>query len=383
MARYTATSWRRIRPKVVLDRLPLHIDLSPQRSRMVMFIVAGLVWFSLPFWLFSDKLDQFRASAGPDLFVWFSGAFAAVALVTVAQGVFGLAKRRKALIDKDVVSVTGRSVLGRESWQEPLARFSGIAHREGRMPRKNNPATYQIIELIHPDPQKTILLDVMRGKQPPHARAAEFANALRLPLIDEAGGVVVAQGSGGRPLRERAGEGSIAVAYDPSAPVPAGLTLSRRKNKTLGSDGGHAGDALVITINAPRIRRVLLIGAIALPLLIAIGAVLQNGLQPGVFVVLLIVAAAVWFWRQDAARPRVLEITREEIILNDAFGAIGGPGKVVRLRHDEIEQVYASKSRSGVLIIAGKTWTLATGGGLSQEALEWLKGYLTAAIANA
>ena len=374
MARHGGRTWQTVRPKVDLSRMPLRIDLSPQRGRMIVLILAGLVWAGIPYWIFSDALTQSETAGGPPVFFWFVVLFSALSLLVVAQGTLGLLRRRAATIDRSFVTLSGSGLLSRENWREPLQNYAGILHREGRISRKNHSATYQIVELVHPDPQKTVLLDVIRGNTPPQGRCEAFARALNLPLLDEAG-ESRAVADLDKSLRQQVQEGAVATTYDPGAPVPQGLMLERRKS------GGE--DAILITMQVPRIPRWMMLLFIAVPLLVAGLSTLQNGLTAGIVVVLLIIGAAVWFRQQDREHPRVLEITHSEVILHDKFNRIGGPGTRAALRHDEIEQIYVSTSRGHVLAIAGDRLTLTTGGGLSQAALEWLKAYLTAAIANA
>ena len=354
--------------------MPIRIDLSPQRGRMIMLIFAGLMWAGIPYWIFSDSLNGLESAGGPPAFSWFVFMFSGLSLLIVTRGVLGLLRRCVATIDHSFVTFSGRGLLSRENWREPLQNFSGILHREGRISRKNHSAIYQIVELIHPDPQKTILLDVIRGNVPPQERCEAFSRALHLPLLDETG-ESRAVADLDKSLRQQVQEGAVASSYDPAAPVPEGLTLARRRS------GGD--DAILITMEVPRIPRWMMMLFIAVPLLVAGLSTLQNGLTVGIVVVLLIVGAAVWFRKQDREHPRVLEITRSEVILHDKFNQIGGPGKRAALRHGEIEQIYVSGSRGHVIAIAGDRLTLTTGGGLSQAALEWLKAYLTAAIANA
>ena len=365
-------SWRHVRPRVELARLPVRVDLSASRGQLLVQLVAGLVWIGASSYFALKQVPRI-GPAGADQYVQYAFLlFPLIGVFIVGGAIWRMLCRRHAVIDRGAVSVEGRTPFGREQWSLPLAAFAGVRHRTGVIRRKNSSTTYQIIDLAHNDPAKSILLWVERGVAVPRQRWEGYARMLGVPALG-ADSEARAPEDLDKALRDLADEGKVEVAYDPAVPVPPGLELNRVKH-----DGA---DQLSVTIRAPRFPR----WAVALFVLPVLG-VGAAGLAQGRLLALVVavggIALLVWLYRHDRRNPRRLILTRDAITYDDRWGTVSQSGSGLTLPVDRVEQVYITKSGREV-VIAGDAGRIKTGTGLSRDAVKWLKNYLAAAILHA
>ncbi len=123
------------------------------------------------------------------LFVAFDTVTAIVGggLVAVVIG-FALWRRRRhdlVRFEKDRVVVTERR-FGRDLvWEAPYREFDGVNLRRRQARSGKTQTVYHIIELKHPDEQKTLPLFVEKTGKKPEQRWRDYADLFGLPPIRE------------------------------------------------------------------------------------------------------------------------------------------------------------------------------------------------------
>lgn len=363
-------SWHTMRVDANLTFLPQTLDLSPSRAGAVILIAFGGIWVGgLAFMVL-----EAAPSATEELLVL--SVMALIGVAIAGWGVSQLFRKRRAVLSKDGVEVTGRGLLGSEKWYQPYGAYEGVLHRRVVIRSKNSTRVYQVIELLHEDRDKCIPLFVRRGSDMPRNRWEEFAKQLRLPALEIAEGALVRRGHEDldKPLKEQVAEGTVGHDFDPEAPAPAGLVVTR----------DHA-NAFTIDITAPRYPLWFLGIFIAVGLGLVTGSFLGEDNPVLLFVVGVIFGGlATYMLYRDRTSPRSLKLDRERLVLDDAMQGRRRDPKT--LPFDQIESITlrAEDGNMGqALVIAGDSGQMKVGSGLSKPALVWLKNFLTAAIATA
>ncbi len=370
MAEVGSTDWHSVRVKVDLSTLPQTVDLSPSRAGAVVQIVFGTAW-TLFVWSMVTEVRQ------DDLLVLvFAVPFSLIGLGMALHGLATLRRKRSVVFRGDGVEVEGRGLWGAESWYQPYTAFKGVLHREEVVKTKNSTTTYQIVELLHEDPKRCVLLYVKATTERPRERWEGYARRLELPALESgADGVVErAHGDLDKSLKDLVGEGKITHAFDPEAAAPRGLYVERRD-----------ADSLKVVITAGRypiwfLTLFMLAGAAMMvgaffneqnPVVL-FGAGLLFGGLPGYMLV------------RDRAARREISLDRRRLTVTDALRLNRHSRDGLML--DEIESIAIRPARGNSgreLVIASDRGPIHVGLGLSKEALAWLKDFITAAIATA
>ena len=368
------------RPRETFESLPVTLDLSPSRA-----VAVGRLLLAVAAFVFAYMI---RAETGPSapgadatVALIVDGvplAFAAAGVLALATGLVAFLSRREARFDASSVRVTGRTPFGREEWQAPLSAFEGVAWRTVRRRRRRGPdRIFQVIELVHPDPDRTLPLYVRQSRSDARAEWEAIARALDRPAIDARGGDFHARAPEDldKSVRELAAEGRARVSWQPGSEPPAGLSWE--------STGGAGAESLVVRLHARRLPFWLYVvvagfGAFVLAVGVADREILAVLIGAG------LIGGVAWYWLAEPGRPRELRITRDDIRLADPMplGRSAGP-----LPLDGIEEIRVARPRGGLaagtLVIASDRGEIRTGQGLSEEALAWLRDYLTAAVVAA
>jgi hypothetical protein len=101
----------------------------------------------------------------------------ALAVLAVRSVVPRIGRRRRVRIGGDAVHVAERTLGGVRRWREPLRNFRGIAHHV----RATLGGTHHEIVLVHPDPERSVLL--ISDRLIPQSRIEAVAALLRQPQI--------------------------------------------------------------------------------------------------------------------------------------------------------------------------------------------------------
>ncbi|NGP54442.1 hypothetical protein [Thioalkalivibrio sp. XN8] len=349
-----------------------------------------------------------------------------VALIVVAsrrlwRGLAGWKTESRAVIDGRSVTVTTKRWLKSHQWSEPLANYNGVRWQRYKIQTSTRdvPVTRDeqrfrhVIELVHPDEAKTIPLAVKttgrrhvleylierattRGaarRSAHHAAESDLrplwetlAASLGLPAIDARDGASEVRQAVDldKSIRQMADEGSIAVDWNDNAPPPS-LAVEQR-----GSADDPASQELHLTVHAASLPK---------PVFYILGGMGGFFLFLGVwnlefrpvFAGLLLGGVAFGIWYLQRKNPNRIIITRKEVRHEDRL--VQRRSFVIPLSDIESISVRDRDSEltnARTLKLSGKHLLLSTdntertmGAGLKDDELEWLRGYLVAAIARA
>ncbi len=370
-------------PRETFESLPVTVDLSPSRAVAVgRLLIAAFAFFAA--WMIRAETGPPAAGTSATVALIVNGiplAFATGGVLAVAVAAIAFLSRRDARFDGSAVRVTGRTPFGREEWSAPLSAFEGVAWRVIRQRRRRGPPrVWQIIELVHPDPARTLPLYVRRSRDDARAEWESIARTLDVPAIDARRGAPHARAPEDldKTVRELAAEGRAGPVWQPGSEPPPGLSWQNE------GDPSEGTEALVVRLDARRFPLWLYL----LPAAIGAVAIYDGIADDELFAVpigLALIAAPALYWLAEPTRPRALRVTREDIRLADPMPLCRDAGP---LRLDSIEEIRVAQPRSRLagapaLLIASDAGEIRTGHGLDAEALEWLRGYLTAAVVEA
>ncbi len=336
----------------------------------MIFLVFGAIWLAVTL----PSLAGIDLSFAPALI--FVALFPLIGIGMIAWSLYTLLSKREAIFGRDGVEVVGRSPFGREKWWQAYSGFKGVLHREHTVSRKNSTTTYQIIELLHDEPDKTLPLLVEASKAMPRDAWERYAKWLDLPALeDSADGLITRDHADlDKSVRELAAEGKIAPRLEAVGPPPKGLRVARE------SAGGE--DRLRVTLTAGRVPAWFIVLFCSVPAVVLVVGIMQSLVMAAFG--LLFIGAAAWMFLHDRRNPREILISRARLSVTDAWQK--RPAEELSFALDEIESLAIRRARSNIgkdIVIAGDRTQVQIGGGLSQEALGWLKDYLTAAVATA
>lgn len=146
---------------------PLSLEQSSSRSKPVLMIAVllplGLALFS-PFALVLQHLASDPAARAvladrPEAGIQLLFAVAVLASLLwwpLVRFVISLFSRRTITIDRGMVLVAERGLLGTERWSEPVANYAGVAHQV----RTSLSGLRHELMLVHRDPARSVLVAV-------------------------------------------------------------------------------------------------------------------------------------------------------------------------------------------------------------------------------
>ena len=363
-------NWHTVRVDANLTFLPQTLDLSPRRSPAIMLILFGGGWIGFAIvavggvtTLQQDELI-FLAISTP------------IGMSFMGWGLTQLFRRHQAILSTDGVEVTERGLFGVRAWYEPYGAFKGVLYRRIVVRRKRSTRVYQVIELLHEDRHKCVPLFVEQSSEVPRSRWESYAQRLKLPAIEIEGDALSVRGHDDldKTLGELVEEGKVSHAFDPDAPAPEGLVVTR----------DHA-DAFTIAITAPRFPLWFLGIFLAMGVGLFAGAFL-GGQKPVLMACtgLVFSAVAILLLHRDRSSARAIRLDRSRLTVDDAFR--GRRRTPSTLSFGEIESITLRTEDGNMgreLVIAGDAGQIQVGSGLSHEALKWLRNFLIAAITTA
>ena len=277
-------------------------------------------------------------------------------------------------------SVSGRTPFHREEWSEPLAAYRGVSWRVVRTgDAQGHPGrrVFQVIELIHPNPARTVPLYVRETREDVRGAWQGFARLLDLPAIDARDGAprTRAPGDLDKSLRTLADEGRLEVPAPPAGRPPAGLDWQ----------GERAGgvETLVVRLHVRRFPALAYAGVVLAGAFLVYAGLAQQALL-GVIVGGALAGLTAWCWLYEPGHPRELRLTRTELTYDDS-NLITSEQRTIPLA--AIEEIHLARPKRlvnrGALVISSDRGEIRTGQGLSPEALAWLRDWLTAAVVGA
>ena len=364
--------WRWVRPRIDLNALPTRAAFAPPRLPMLLAVGFGCIWMiiSLPI------LVQMADIGSPALL--FSLLFPAIGLAFVITAGLQFFRQWSIRFDPKHLTVESRSLSGANTWTLPYRDFKGVLLKERTVRGKNRSTTFQIIELHHDDPAKCLPLFVDASTESPRTRWETYARRLDLPALEESKQGVSSRNPDelDKSLRELVSEGKLSCDYDPSQPPPRGLAVWQ--------DGMDGEQVLHIGLTAGRIPVWSAGFLCGIPLILLIVGMTQPESWPMAMVAAAFLALTLSLVVWDKRKRREIRVSRRELAVVDPWP--WDRSSADRLPVDEIESlriVRAPSNAGNELVVAGDTAQIRVGVGLSENALAWLKDYLTAAIATA
>lgn len=381
--------WRQVRVCADLSSLPQRLDLlSGSRRDGLLLIFLGASWVILP-----TSMAFLGSDMSLPVFA-FLAAFALIGAGAVYGGFAALHRREWAVLGQEGVDHHSVRLHGSKSWSLPYSAYQGVLYRIARVHTKKRHIDFQIVELRHDDPEKCVPLYVSRAREVPRTKLESYARALNLPALEFEGQALATrqQGDLDKPLAERVAEGKVASAFDPDAPPPDGLLVTR-----------DSPDSYTIGFTVHRKPVSHYVGALAFGLL-TIGSSIFLGSQliAGHFIIqavaiavclLVFLVGLVLCWMgiggfyRDRTTPRVLKVDRGQISIDDPLRSRLARRELSTLSFDEIESIFVDDRKNRYVdkpvVIVSDDGRMPVGGGLSPEAANWLKDFLIAAVATA
>lgn len=116
-----------------------------------------------------------------------SGAYwaGAVGAALAVLGGHWIVRRQTLVTDRGALFVTEQSLLGGQTWYEPLANYREIRGRVEQRPHRYGPRSWYVMQLWHPEPAKRVELACARDPAAIEARARDCARRFGLPLVWE------------------------------------------------------------------------------------------------------------------------------------------------------------------------------------------------------
>lgn len=377
-------------PSGNIDQLPIELDISKRKIYALGKVGVGVVVFVAALVMRSQFATYGDLGDAMNLFYQYAPIVAMViGAVFAGNGVLEFTGKRVAIIDKDTVTVSGKSLLGSENWTEALSAYSGVRWRtmivyrnSSSSNRNSEPYVYQILELKHNDAARNVTLYVTRLRDhDARAKWEHFAKLFNIPAIDERDGQsrVRAADDVDKSIKELAQEGKVESDWETNTALPNDILMTNEQP----SDG--SADTILITLLAKR-GPIWLYGAIfGIGALIAVGTLLDAQLF-GTLAGIALCAGVGWMWKSETNKPRTVRITRSSIEIHQPMRG-SGPKKVV-IEHSEIESIYLKTVENAPFL--GKEIVIATdngdthfGTGISRQGHDWLKRLLVSAIAEA
>lgn len=373
------TDMNPIRPAARAQRLDSRLDLSQLPVLRLttgfkvaggLLIVVGALW----------TLGVLGFLHGEGSLVQLLSPFTWVGMAILLVGLHMIIKRKEVWLDAERVALRARGLFGKKEWTEPLAAYRGVLLRSKWEGGGRDRRDHQIflVELPHEQPGKTVVLFESVRDAGWHATWRDVSVGLHLTALEEtpAGLVTHAPEDLSKSVRDKVRDGSLAIAFDATAPLPQGLLAQA-------ADGGL--DILVVQRNwrSPGLWGgvgLIVAALIFMPILMAWrvpGALILALGVLGVIAGLLQIACFL------ASRPR-LQVGPERVVTS-LMTPLG------ERRRQEMEtaritgvQLGAPKGQQTgeALHISTDDGRVFFGVGLSRAALEWLRDCLLAAVAR-
>jgi len=301
--------------------------------------------------------------------------FTAVGLALFLFGLNQFFYEERVVLSRKEIRFTRKSLFGTRTWCEPTRSFQGILRRTVRRSRSHSRYTVYLLELVHPDKDKTVTIYRSTSGEGFRQRQEEACRALGLPALEESSEGLISRSVEDlhKSVGELVRESKLAVDFDPSAPVPEGLSLSTDPES----------DTLTITFTQ---RRFPLLGA-----LIGLGfpaAFIYLGFRvdevPVVFGVLGCLFAAVvvlgMVWSHLATVQLRIRPSGLELLVATPWGSF----PLKKIEASDVKAVKIGRSRraaQGLVVVTGDDETMCVSG-VSREALNWLRGCILAVLSR-
>lgn len=128
-------------------------------------------------------------------------------------GLSWIVRREVLVIDRDMVELADRRLTGVRVWHAPLTGYRGVRDRQEQHPHRYGTRVWYVVELWHPEPEKTVELARTRDPRTVEECAVSWARRLGLPLCRRPDEPL------GKP--KLGAQDEVALTTDPARPLPA------------------------------------------------------------------------------------------------------------------------------------------------------------------
>ena len=350
--------------------------MTRRGSKVMGLFLMGFaaIWGGFPSVMLLNSLQEFDQK--PELLVML--LFPVIGTGLALFGLHMLLWRKAITIDKYFVSVEESGLKGARQWQEMLQSYRGVRSRTRRVRRKNSSYTLYLIELLHDDADKTVLLYKSRNDRNWRGKWEAYARWLKLPALEEGLQGLVARDVEDldKSVAELIEEGKVEVDYEALKQKAEGLAVDIE------------GDDLVITRTGPQNGLLASLFMVTFPLFfVYFGFFFEDvpdgfGLLFGTFGLIFeaaFIAGVIW----DHISRRRLRIGPSSLRLC-AIGPKGETkGRSLPISAVETVQVARHEGRGALqLIISSDRKNLRFGARLSQASLAFAANAVLAKIAK-
>lgn len=403
------------------NTLPLELAWRDSGESLVATFGLAAVFLALAFFLGElipdNAFGEYTVAVKQALLL----ALIVLALLALLRAVASWKAENRVVIDGRSVTVTANLLFRSHQWSEPLANYDGVRWQRYRIQTntRDTPLTRDeqrfrhVFELAHPDAARTIPLAVKRTGQRhvveylierarskiAHRRSSHHATendlrplwealaaSLGLPAIDARDGVNEVRHAEDldKTIKKKVDEGSIEAEWSGRAPPPS-LAVEQR-----GNPDEPASQELHVTIHAGSVPRPVLYGMAGIGSLLLLMGVWNLDFR-AMFGGLLFGGATFGIWYLQRKNPNRIVITRDEVRHEDrlvqrrSFVLPLCEIESINIRDRDSEYTHARtlKLSGQELLLSTDRTERAMGAGLKEDDLEWLRGYLVAAIARA
>ncbi len=213
----------------------------------------ALVWGGFPVAALIGGADHDEGA------VWIAGFFPLIALGLFLYGVFLIRHSKTITIGPDRIGVDEQRLFKRLVWDEPFSAYRGVLARTKRVSRgsKHGSSSYTVylVELHHPDKDKTITLFSSTDRGSWRGRWERAARALGVPAIEESADGLVERDIQDldKSVSELLEEGKLKIDYDSLGQKAEGVAVEVE------------GDELVVTRQGPQNSPATMIFFLAFP----------------------------------------------------------------------------------------------------------------------
>ena len=180
---------RTIRLEADLNHLPAKLELPRYKKTAIWLLVFAGSWsFGIPMLMFYAMTDDFTARTGLAKMIPFSVALAITMVIFYLSWVAlrHYSSNDTVTFTPDGVEVSEHHLFTGNKWSAPYSQFSGLALREHQRKLDNGKTrSIYIIELIHPDENRTVPLFAGAAPHKNHAinMLQDYSQRLDVPIL--------------------------------------------------------------------------------------------------------------------------------------------------------------------------------------------------------
>jgi hypothetical protein len=171
-----------LRPFAVnVDALPQDVDLTAPKMLAKVFLGLAL------FFLVMTGIPLLILTQEPEMPWWGFALVAAmplICLIVIVACIRAIRQRRTATFNSDHVEVNTRGLgVGAAQWRETYGTFRGVGVSEQIIDTRYDKKTFQIVQLLHDEPEKSVPLMIAEGDAPLIEECHAYANRLGLRVV--------------------------------------------------------------------------------------------------------------------------------------------------------------------------------------------------------